>query len=56
MAEKENHVGSEIEKPNNKAPYRSPKLVIYGDIREITLNTQKAGSADNKGKDMNMTQ
>ena len=36
MIKKENQVGSKTDKTNVKAPYRSPHLVTYGDIRELT--------------------
>jgi hypothetical protein len=37
MIKKENQVGSKTDKTNVKAQYRSPQLVTYGDIRELTL-------------------
>jgi hypothetical protein len=55
MTEKEKDVLTKPGELDKKAPYRSPQLVVYGDIREITLTTQRAGSADNPGQDMNMT-
>jgi hypothetical protein len=55
MIKKEKQMGSEIEKSNDKAPYHSPQLVIYGDIRDITQTAQKAPSADNPGMENNMT-
>jgi len=55
MVEKEKHVGSNPGKQEDKAPYRAPRLMIYGDIRQMTLTAQRAMSADNPGMDMNMT-
>ena len=55
MTEKEKDLVTKSGELDKKTPYRSPQLVVYGDIREITLTTQKAGAADNPGKDMNMT-
>ena len=55
MIKKENQKGTEIDKTNDKAPYRSPQLVIYGDIREITQLSQKAPMSDNPGNENNMT-
>jgi len=55
MIKKENQVGSEMNKSNDKSPYHSPKLVVYGDIREITQLAQKAPMSDNPGNENNMT-
>jgi hypothetical protein len=55
MTEREKDVMSKSGELGKKAPYRSPHLVVYGDIRELTLTAQKAAAADNAGKDMNMT-
>ncbi len=38
-----------------KQTYCAPKLKKFGNISELTLTSQKAGMADNKGQDMNMT-
>jgi hypothetical protein len=46
MIKKENQVGSKTEQTNVKAPYSSPQLVTYGDIRELTL-TAAQGANDN---------
>ena len=32
---------------NQKKEYQSPKLVVYGNIREITKNVGKTGRTDN---------
>lgn len=50
MIKKENQVGSKTDKTNVKAPYRSPQLVTYGDIRELTLNA-RTGVKDNSRAD-----
>jgi hypothetical protein len=55
MIKKENQTVSKTDKTNGKAPYSSPKLVTYGDIRELTLLAQKAPRADNPGMENNMT-
>jgi hypothetical protein len=55
MTEKDGNAESKIDKHRSKAPYNSPQLVMYGNIREMTLNAQKAPAPDNKGQDMNMT-
>jgi hypothetical protein len=55
MTEREKDVITKSGEPSKKAPYRSPHLVVYGDIRELTLTAQKAVASDNPGKDMNMT-
>jgi hypothetical protein len=39
-------VSSQIPKPA-KAPYHSPQLIVYGDIREIT----RAGGSTSKVRD-----
>lgn len=54
MIKKENQVGSKTDKTNVKAPYRSPHLETYGDIRELTRTAKGANpdttpdKADNK--------
>jgi hypothetical protein len=55
MTEKEKDLVTKSGELGKKAPYRSPQLVAYGDIRELTLTAQKSTNADNAGKDMNMT-
>lgn len=55
MAEKDKHIGCEPGNRGDKVPYSMPRLVVYGDIRELTLTAQKAKNTDNKGQDMNMT-
>jgi len=32
--------------PTGKKPFRDPELVVYGDIRSITQNTQPTGMGD----------
>ena len=32
-----------------KKPFRSPNVVVYGDIREITQNVGEKGAGDNSG-------
>jgi len=55
MTEKEKDLVTKSGGLGEKAPYRSPQLIVYGDIREITQTSQKAGMADNPGMDSNMT-
>lgn len=48
-------VGQQPVKPpaagQDKKPYRSPLLVVYGDLRRLTLFTAKRGtSSDGAGK------
>jgi len=40
---------------DSKETYRRPQLVVYGDVREITLTKQAAKTTDNPGKEVNMT-
>jgi hypothetical protein len=47
MSKKKNQVGSKTDKTNNKAPYSSPRLAPYGDIRELTQNSGNKGAPDN---------
>ncbi len=42
-------------KTAKKLIYNTPILRIFGNIRELTLTSQKAGSADNPGMETNMT-
>jgi hypothetical protein len=46
MIKKENQVGRKTDETNDKEPYRSPQLVIYGDIHELTQNAAN-GASDN---------
>ena len=55
MTEKEKDVVTKTGELGDKAPYRSPQLVTYGDVRELTLLTQKAPRSDNPGMENNMT-
>ena len=55
MIKKENQVGSKTDKTNVKAPYRSPQLVTYGDIRELTLNAKKGVKDNPRADDGNMS-
>ena len=55
MIKEENQIENKTDKTKDKAPYRSPQLVTYGDIRELTLLAQKAPRSDNPGKENNMT-
>ena len=40
---------------DSREPYRRPQLVVYGDVREITLTKQAAKTTDNPGQEVNMT-
>ena len=44
---------NERERPKKK-PFQTPELIVYGDIREITLAVGKFGAADG-GKGQNKT-
>lgn len=55
MIEHEKQIEKNTDDPNLKRPYSRPQLVVYGDIREITLTKQKNGAPDNPGKEVNMT-
>jgi len=55
MIKKENQVGSKTDKTNVKAPYRSPQLVTYGDIRELTLNAKKGNPDNSRDGDNNQS-
>ena len=39
--------------PNHRAPYSHPQLVVYGDIREITLARERGEERDNPGPGSN---
>jgi hypothetical protein len=47
MNKEENSLENKTAKTNEKAPYRSPRLVTYGDIRELTLNISGTMGQDN---------
>jgi hypothetical protein len=55
MTEHENRIEKNTDDPNLKRPYSRPQLVVYGDIREITLTKQKGRAPDNPGQDRTMT-
>jgi hypothetical protein len=55
MTEHEEQTDKNTDDPNLKRPYSRPQLVVYGDIREITLTKQKGRAPDNPGQDMTMT-
>jgi hypothetical protein len=55
MTELENELEKKPGDIEEKAPYHSPKMVVYGNIQEVTLTAQKAMNSDNPGMDMNMT-
>jgi hypothetical protein len=55
MTENENQTEKNIDNPDLKRTYSRPQLVVYGDIREITLTKQKGGAPDNPGQERTMT-
>ena len=55
MTENEMPVGMKTDLSNPKIPYSRPQLVVYGDIREITLTKQTSKRSDNPGQENNMT-
>ena len=55
MTEHEKQIEKNTDDPNPKRPYSRPQLVVYGDIREITLTKQTNRGPDNPGQEMNMT-
>jgi hypothetical protein len=55
MSENEKQVENNTDDPNLKRPYSRPQLVVYGDIRDITLTKQKGGAPDNPGQERTMT-
>jgi hypothetical protein len=55
MTENEKKIEKKTDDPNPKTPYTRPQLVVYGDIRDITLTKQKGGAPDNPGQDRTMT-
>jgi hypothetical protein len=48
MNKKENQTKSAADKAmtDGKAPYSPPRLIIYGDIRELTLTVGTMGALD----------
>jgi hypothetical protein len=57
MTENEKHIENNTEDPKPKTSYNSPQLVVYGDIREITLASKLGEAMDNAkpGQNLNMT-
>ena len=49
--QRRNPEGNKDVETNEKAPYRSPRLVTYGDIRELTLLAPGGKIADNPGEE-----
>ncbi|MDH3734017.1 MAG: lasso peptide [Gemmatimonadota bacterium] len=45
---------SKSDKSENKKPYRTPRLTVYGDIREITQAVGKRGQKDGGAKGATM--
>ena len=46
MIKKENQIENKTDKTKDKAPYRSPQFVTYGDIRELTLTATAGARSD----------
>jgi hypothetical protein len=46
-------MAAEHDKPKTKRAYRSPKLTIYGDLRDLTRTTAVAGSMNDMTTGMN---
>ena len=42
-----------MENPHPKKPFQDPKLVVYGDIQQITASIGKVGSIDVGGHGIN---
>ena len=55
MTEHEKQIEKNTDEPNLKRPYTRPQLVVYGDIRDITLTKQTDKAPDNPGQEVNMT-
>jgi hypothetical protein len=44
MIKEENQTESKTDKTNGKAPYSSPQLMTYGNVRELTQGSARPGS------------
>jgi hypothetical protein len=41
-----------MSEPQEKKPYRAPKLIVYGDIRTLTLNANRNSVRDGGGNNL----